>query len=389
MQFTTDAYRSLPTDAIGTTYFVLGYHAGNNDLGSEASIVATANDTVVTITPSQDLPGHPAGTPYDVTLNLGDVYQINSGLTMDVDGTTVMATKPVSVFGGNECTNVPADFDFCDHLVEQLPPTTQWGRQFVTEPLAARSGGDTFRVLAVLDDTTVTINGFVEATLNRGEMFEGIIQGASTIDTNHPVLVAQYSNGTLYDGVTSDPFMMLIPPYEQFLNNYVVTTPASGFAMNFINVVAPTSEIGQITLDGAVVGSGAFAPIGTSGFSGAELAVDLGSHALSGPQPFGIFVYGFSDFDSYGYPGGYGTAQVATATHIAVDPGSDTVATGTNACVTATVTTDTGLPVIDARVDFTVTGVNSKTGFAETELTARPSSAIRARRSGETTSLPP
>jgi hypothetical protein len=36
----------------------------------------------------------------------------------------------------------------CDHLVEQLPPVNQWGRQFVTMPLATRSGGDTFRILA-------------------------------------------------------------------------------------------------------------------------------------------------------------------------------------------------------------------------------------------------
>ncbi|HZC03371.1 MAG TPA: hypothetical protein VE844_19065 [Gammaproteobacteria bacterium] len=43
---------------------------------------------------------------------------------------------------------------------------------------------------------------------------------------------------------------MLIPPFEQSLASYTVTTPASGFSTNFINIVAPAAAVGAITLDG-------------------------------------------------------------------------------------------------------------------------------------------
>ena len=45
----TDAFLGLPTDALGTDYRVMTYPGG---LGQEMSVLATANDTVVTITPT-------------------------------------------------------------------------------------------------------------------------------------------------------------------------------------------------------------------------------------------------------------------------------------------------------------------------------------------------
>ena len=114
--------------------------------------------------------------------------------------------------------------------------------------------------------------------------------------------------------------MMLIPPLEQFLSGYTVTTPASGFTLNFINVVAHTAAVGSTTLDGVAIPAASFTPIGASGFSGAQLSVALGSHRLAGPLPFGAFVYGFASFDSYGYPGGLALGQVASVTNISFAP---------------------------------------------------------------------
>src|SRR5262249_48312493 len=146
------------------------------------------------------------------------------------------------------------------------------------------------------------VNGSVVATLNRGALHEQLIVGPAQITSDKPIMVAQYSNGTTFDGVTSDPFMMLIPPFEQFLAGYTVTTPASGIDIHFINVIAPNAAVGSILLDGAVIPAGSFTAIGSSGFSGAQVSVTLGSHNLSGKLPFGAFVYGFASADSYGYP---------------------------------------------------------------------------------------
>jgi hypothetical protein len=234
-------------------------------------------------------------------------------------------------------------------------------------PLATRLNGDTFRFVASVDGTSVQVNGAPVATLNRGQVHERIIAGPAQIVADQPILVAQYSNGTSYDGVTSDPFMMLIPPFEQFLSAYTVSTPATGFPINFVNVVAPTSAVGAITRDGAVVPASSFVPIGTSGFSGAQLTVGAGSHRLAGPAPFGVFVYGFASFDSYGYAGGMSLAPVARVATVTLTPEAETSMVGVERCVVAAVADQDGQPLEDVRVDFTVAGPHARTGFGATD----------------------
>ena len=96
----------------------------------------------------------------------------------------------------------------------------------------------------------MSVNGTPVATLNAGEQHEQIIEGNSQITSNKPIDVAQFSNSTSFDNVTSDPFMMTVPPFEQFQTGYTISTPAVTFQINFINIVAPDAEVGNIKVDG-------------------------------------------------------------------------------------------------------------------------------------------
>jgi len=296
----TDAFLGLPTDILGTEYINQGYQNVNIINATQFGIVAAQDDTSVTITPTVTTGSRLAGVPYTITLNQGQTYQLRNTLPApaDLSGSIIESNLPIAVFGGHQCANIPMGFTACDYIVEQLPPISTWGQSFVTMPLATRTGGDTFRVLASQDVTTVSIDGAVAVTLNRGEIYETILSSPATITADAPVLVTQYSNSSGFDGVTSDPFQVVIPPFEQFLASYTITTPATGFTTNFVNVVAANAAIGTIMLDGIVIPAADFTPIGSSGFSGTQVAIALGSHALSGPIPFGITVYGFASYDS-------------------------------------------------------------------------------------------
>ena len=365
---TTDAYLGLPTDILGTEYLVEGYENVDIVEGTEFAVVATQDGTTVTINPTVTTNGHTAGTPYTVSLDQGHTYQLRNedAHPADLSGSIVTSDKPIAVFGGHQCANIPMGYTACDHIVEEMPPTSTWGKSFVTEPLATRTGGDTFRYLADTDNTTVQVNGAPVATLNRGQLFEQILTQPSVITSDKPILVAQYSNSTTFDDATSDPFEVLVPPFEQFLNSYTVTTPATGFAENFINVVAPTASLATINLDGVPVPGGSFTPIPDSTFSAAQLAVALGSHTLDGAQPFGVTVYGFAEADSYGYPGGLSLAPVATVSSVTLAPKDATNPINTEHCPTATVKDQNENPVVGVRVDFSVTGVNPTNGFGNT-----------------------
>jgi hypothetical protein len=223
-------------------------------------------------------------------------------------------------------------------------------------PLATRLNGDTFRILASTDGTSVTLNGAWIANLNHGQFWQGIVTGPSSIQSNLPVLVAQFSNSTSYDSITSDPFMLYIVPMEQYMTQYLVAAPASGFTYNFLNLVAPAAVVGSLTLDGAAVPAAQFAPIASTGYSGAQLAVSAGTHALSSSLPFFVSVYGFDAYDSYGYSGGFSMAQVANLVHLILTPPTAQHLAGESHCVTAYVSDSSNAPLQGIRVDFAVSG---------------------------------
>src|SRR5207247_10011993 len=107
IRYSTDAYLGLPTDALGTDYIALGYGGAKQaDLGnlSELAIVATEDDTTVTIKPATALVGHQSGAAFQVSLNQGQTYQLQG---TDVSGTLISSSAPVSVFSGPKCAHIP------------------------------------------------------------------------------------------------------------------------------------------------------------------------------------------------------------------------------------------------------------------------------------------
>ncbi len=320
-----------------------------------------------------------------VTLNQGETYLLRDSAergpsgAADLTGSFISSTKPVAVFGGNRATFIPSQYFAADHLVEQLPPTNTWGREFVTMPLVTGSTrGDLFRFLAQANNTQVKVNGSVVATLKRGQFFEQSIVGPGHIESSGPILVAQYAYSQQYyrtdpggnPSFQGDPLMMIVPPFEQFLANYTVSTPvvssilsAQRFDRNFINIVAPAEAVGLIEVNGVAVAANKFVAIGTSGFFGTQVPIELGAFQLAGPLPFGAFVYGFGSFDSYGYVGGQALSPVATVSSVVLNPATANPQIGNSFSLTSRVADVSGSPVQGIRVDFDVAGVNPQRSF--------------------------
>jgi hypothetical protein len=361
--FSSDGFTALPVSAIGTDYYALGYDTGG--LSSDFQVVGTTAGTTVTITPTSTAGGHTGGVPYTVQLNAGQVYQLTGA---PLTGTHISSTSPVSVLSGNQCVDIPVGYAYCNYIAEQLPPTSEWGTDFVTEPLATRTKGDTFRVMADTNGTTVTINGANVATLDAGKYYETQLTTASVVHSSAPVLVAQFSDSTTYDGAgNADPSEMLVPPDQQFLNSYTVSTAPDSRFTNYLNVVAPTVEVGSVMLNGTAIPASSFSAISGSNFSGAQLPVATGTYTVTGPQAFGLFSYGFGITDAYSEPGGYGAGQVANASSLTLSPMSQFRGIGQQACVTATVEDQGHNPLAGIGVSFAVTGANPNNGFASTQ----------------------
>jgi hypothetical protein len=363
----TDATLVLPVAALGDDYMVTTYTVLSGQ-PSEFVVVGIDNNTSIQIIPKAAVNGGVgANVPFNITLSAGQVYLVQSN--GDLTGSTVKATNTnqcnnFAVFAGNRCANVSTACTYCDHLFEQMIPLKAWGNNFATAPLLARNG-DVFRILAAENGTTININGGAGINLNAGQFHEVMLTTASFITSNKPISVAQFSRGTSCDGASSDPFMIILSPVEQFIDHIVFFSFLAGNVTTLgTNIITKTAYTGLATLDGAAIPGWAVIPSNPT-YSFTRRNVTQGSHTLHSDSGVVATVYGYGNVESYGYLAGANVQPLNVGFVIIVD--TDTIPydvfQDTLNCNQQTVTfmTDPNAPITDISWDFGdgTTGQNS------------------------------
>jgi len=239
-----------PKESLGKDYFAMCYTpnpTGGKETNSEFLIVATEDATQVKITPSVKTHlDKPAKSEFSIMLNKGESYQVQSMNTNvsgqgDLTGSFVSSNKPISFFSGSKATGIPSTGSY-DHLYEQIPPTSTWGKEFYVVPLMLRIK-DTYRVLAAEDGTIVKIEGTnTTKTLGKGEFYEFELANACRIISNRKILLAQFCQSQAADesnGV-GDPFMIIISPVVQQINDVTFVAYESSLIKDkfYVNIIA-------------------------------------------------------------------------------------------------------------------------------------------------------
>jgi hypothetical protein len=342
--FSSDAFLVLPVDVLGTEYLVMSYPSDGAASGaaitgsstpSQFAIVAVEDQTQVLIRPTA--PTYWNGlNEQRIVLNRGEVYLVQARITAgnlnpDLTGTEILSSKPIAVFAGHQRATVPVYISTLtsrDMLVEQLPPVSTWGSSAlvvhfpVPSTGMAPEGTHLYRVLAARDNTTVFANGQQVAVLNRGEFYEAPLTQPVEVQATGPILVATFHK-TTNAGQTErigDPFMMLIPPAQQFMPRYrfinaqkysystVTDTYEAVYRDQYATAVLPSGA--ELFLDGQLVPQTLYQPIGASGYVYVWLPTSDGVHDIEArfpdgsPARMGLYVYGYGPADSYGYVGG-------------------------------------------------------------------------------------
>lgn len=353
-RFTSDAMLVFPVASLGREYVVMAYRsdgdgiqfgAPDRDTPSQFAIVAVENNTEITITPR--VPTHPNNNAFvrstdgtipvqRIVLQQGEAYLVQADTRIgtgnnDLTGSRVLSSKPVAVFGGHQRTVLPVSLrgtlSSRDHLLEQMPSVETWGKSVFLVPHAQPSeqtliGTDIYRVLAAFNNTIVSLNGVVIATLNAGEFIESQLVSPGWITASDQVLVAQLKKSSNTGGGTGlgsgaqligDPFMMVIPTVEQYDKSYRfinVRIPDPGvrnslvFTEHFVTLVVSTSGTNSMFLDESPIPASLFQPIVNSNYAYVNLRVNAGVHTARGDSAFGLYVYGYGAANSYGYIGG-------------------------------------------------------------------------------------
>ncbi len=234
-----------------------------------------------------------------------------------------------------------------DHLEKMLYPVKTWGLKYIATPSYPRGGEkDVFRILAAENQTKVTTDPSQGTTLppvlNQGEYFEFDSSENFVVVAKKPILVGQFlaaqdapdpnvSSKGPNDANTGDPSFLLAVPEEQYRTDYVFLTPDK-YRFDAVNLIVPTGQ--AVYLDGRElrqedlhfrlgrdilkdmtdkgydhpwqlgVTFGDYKMIGDGEWSVWRVVVPDGVHVAQSEKPFGVIVYGYDRYVSYGYPAG-------------------------------------------------------------------------------------
>lgn len=229
-------------------------------------IVATENNTQVTITPSKPmLGGRLAGQPFTISLNKGQSFSnqalYRNGLNM-LDGSTITATKLIAVTAKEDL--LFSDGPCADLAGDQLIPVNIWGHEFVI------GRGDLFVrdkvvVTASEDGTEVFRDGNAAPviTLNKAQSYEFDLR--SEVSTY--IRTTKKSAVMHYTGVNCEVSSAVIPKLECTGSTKVsVFRSVNEYALLFI--VTKNGNQGAFTFNGVagVITAGDFTPVpGTGG----------------------------------------------------------------------------------------------------------------------------
>ena len=336
---TSDSFLALPTSELADTYVYYGVTVPRTSVhsslyDSSILIVGTQNDTILKLTTTQSVNiavGNAityitAGREYSFMINRLQTFYVGS--LQDLSGTKIVTDKPVSVFSGHRCANVPWNVAACSHLIEQLPPTALWGEVYYIVPLADKRSY-TIKVLAAYNYTIVNMycNNTIESfTLNDGMFVNKTSQTNEycAVYSNKEVLVVQFSHGGDEDNANGDPMMTLVPATSQYLSTFEFSTIRNPIRLvynHYVNIIV-MEQYYQPNMIYLIAG-GVNRSLATQQWVPIQVNNTIEAYATQVTIPEGVaqvfhtdssaqmmtIVYGFSRHDGYGHIGGIGTIK--------------------------------------------------------------------------------
>ena len=235
-------------------YYTASQDDFNNNAWSFIVIVATGDDTTVTVkAAAPSLVGRRRlSTGREMSVDLRKQGTILISSTRLLTGTRITSSgNPIVVFSGHTCTQIPILYQSCDTIMEQMPSTYDWGKEFIASPLKNRKYSR-LQIVAAVTPTYVAINCMLEngSMLNNrnfsvGERIQATYairhnQTCSIVATN-PIMLIEYGVSQQVDTtgpMIGGPAMILVPSVMQYSQHATIVVQHSSYT-HFVNLVIP------------------------------------------------------------------------------------------------------------------------------------------------------
>lgn len=349
----------FPAHAAGTRFIALTYPSDDGAgivpaTPSQLGIVATADSTHIRITPSAPTKVY-GPAPHEIILQRGETYlmqaDVRSSTAADLTGTAIDSDRPIAVFSSQERANVPLSSlsqagtrsISRDYLLEQILPVNFWGKRIFIPPLPqpqtamSDATNHSVRVVARADSTVIRINGQTAATLQAGQMYETTLASTVTangntfgliIEGSAPIFAAVFASSNGSGSGIGDPFMLSVPPEEQYLRSVRAvnvrsiqrisrTITEEAFREHYLSIIVPLLSVPSVLLDNQRLAPNTFQRFSiSSDYAFANVRVSEGLHTVSADTVVGVLAIGYGNATSYGYTAGQRLEVDSTAPRI-------------------------------------------------------------------------
>ncbi|MCC6761926.1 MAG: gliding motility-associated C-terminal domain-containing protein [Chitinophagaceae bacterium] len=191
-------------NALGNEFWIPSQNFLNNSPNffpipnSSFDIVATEDNTTITITPTSQIIGHVGGNAFTILLNKGQTYSATaaSGLAANhLNGSKVISNKPIAITIKDDLLNGLPDYGTCSDLCgDQIVPVNLLGTEYIAINGFLNSPKDMVFVLATQNGTNIYQDGNLVSTINAGQTIRLSVGDSSThIKSTSPVYVLQLS----------------------------------------------------------------------------------------------------------------------------------------------------------------------------------------------------
>ena len=343
---TAYAHEYAATNSGSTMLFPVGvwgyeYYSINNkqfylpaDCYTTIMVVADNNNTVVEITPSvPTLGGRPANTPFRVTLNAGEVYQVLGAMISgssgyDLTGSVIKSVPnssgkcyPIGVYSGSSRTGLgcgASSGSSGDLFLQQTWPYSAWGKKYLTAPTTPEENitsrmTNIYRVMVKDSSTAVLLNGDTLKNLINNRYYQFESNSTNVITANKPVMTVEYmssSGNCPGTGFSGDPDSYILSPAEQAIDGFsgFYRNSASAIIINYLTLILPDSGMNSLKIDGVPWDQIPAAnkhsyPHAQPGYTVAikKWLAGSGQSSVSSDSAYLGLVFGLGTAESYGY----------------------------------------------------------------------------------------
>lgn len=344
----TEGFLALPQSAWSLDYNISTYSDYTNNTNAfapaTAVVVSGYDNTRVTFKLGGNVDSRVmlangdsliAGQSVQRTLSKGDawvIYGYRSG--NDLSGSFIRGNRPIAVFTGNYCAQVPSNLVPCKYLIEQELPIQSYSKRYFVTPIKGRTKGSMVKVTSQSVESQIMLNGVLKGTISSitGIENEGYLSfrvnnnnDPAVISSNNRINVSQYNTGNEAFEDKGLPFKMQVLSNDHFAKVLKFNTPSTKqseyYLNNYLNIVLKLDANGEIPdnieltefVDGVPnakllrdIAKSLPVPFPEKESDGTQyycLTIDLpqsGNYVLRSAEPIGAVMYGKNVNDTYG-----------------------------------------------------------------------------------------